>query len=226
VLAQDETDLLLFPPLRAGGAPRGAPAKVWLAGGNARRVVFGAMNLVTGTRLLVPRPKGRSIDFQACLDEVRCHYWGRHVALLVDEDPSRTAKASLKASQGITLLWPPKRSPELNPMDTLWGQGKDVVSADKQDGTIEEHGDRFLKYLYGLSNREALQTSGVLSDDFWLRRTLSKKFPSAHALVRQGGGRASLSAGRGRFRPPGLAHQGMGARKSFAVLLSPPAGNL
>ena len=176
MLAQDETDLLLFPPLRAGWAPRGEPAKVWLAGGNARRVVFGAMNLVTGTRLLLPRPKGRSIDFQAFLDEVRRHSWGRHVAMLLDEDPSHTAKASLKASEGITLLWLPKRSPELNPMDTLWGQGKDVVSADKQYGTIEEHGDRFLKYLYGLSNREALHTSGVLSDDFWLRRTLSKKF--------------------------------------------------
>jgi len=96
--------------------------------------------------------------------------------MLLDEDPSHTAKASLKASEGITLLWLPKRSPELNPRDTLWGQGKDVVSADKQYGTIEEHVDRFLKYLYGLSNREALHTSGVLSDDFWLRRTLSKKF--------------------------------------------------
>jgi DDE superfamily endonuclease len=176
VLAQDETDLLLFPPLRAGWAPRGEPAKVWLAGGNAKRVVFGAMNLRTGTRLFLPRPKGRSIDFQAFLDMVRQHYWGWHVALLLDEDPSHTAKASLKALEGITRLWLPKRSPELNPMDTLWGQGKDVVSANKQYETIDEHVDRFLKYLRDRSGREALQTSGVLSEDFWLRRTLSKKF--------------------------------------------------
>ena len=45
------------------------------------------------------------------------------------------------------------------------------------------------------------------------RPVIAAFFPSAHALVRQGGGRASLSAGRGRFRPPGLAHQGVGARK-------------
>src|SRR5947209_2089406 len=132
--------------------------------------------LVTGTRLFLPRPKGRSVDFQAFLDEVRRHYWGWHVALLLDEDPSHTAKASLKASEGITLLWLPKRSPELNPMDTLWGQAKDVISADKQYGTIEDHMARFLAYLEGLSGREALQTSGVLSDNFWLRRVLSKKF--------------------------------------------------
>jgi hypothetical protein len=176
VLAQDETDLLLFPPLRAGWAPRGEPAKVWLAGGNARRVIFGTMNLLTGTRLLVPRPKGRSADFQAFLAELRRHYRGWHVALLLDEDPSHTAKASMKASDGITLLWLPKRSPELNPMDTLWGQAKDVISADKQYGTIEDHVARFVSYLEGLSGREALHTSGVLSGNFWLRHVLSKKF--------------------------------------------------
>src|SRR5207302_3138620 len=45
VLAQDETDLLLFPPLRAGWSKRGEPARVWLSGRNARRVIFGALNL-------------------------------------------------------------------------------------------------------------------------------------------------------------------------------------
>src|SRR5437879_8691344 len=96
VLAQDETDLLLFPPLRAAWSKRGEAAKVWLSGRNARRVIFGAMNLRTGTRLFVPRAKGRSGDFQAFLGEVRSRYWGRHVALLLDEDPCHTAQASLR----------------------------------------------------------------------------------------------------------------------------------
>ena len=74
----------------------------------------------------------------------------------------------------MTLLWLPKRSPKLNPMDTLWGQGKDVISADKQYATIEEQVDRFLRHLRSLSNRQALQTSGVLSEKFWLRGALSK----------------------------------------------------
>lgn len=134
------------------------------------------MNLVTGTRLFVPRLKGRSEDFQAFLAEVRRHYWGRHVALLLDEDPCHTAKASMKAAEGMTLLWLPKRSPELNPMDTLWGEGKDVISSNKQYGTIDEHVGRFLMYLEGLSSREALHLSGVLAEDFWLKRTLSKNF--------------------------------------------------
>ena len=154
MLAQDETDLLLFPPLCAAWSKRGEDAKVWLSGRNARRVIFGAMNLRTGTRLFVLREKGRSGDFQAFLGEVRLHYWGWHVAMLLDEDPSHTAKASLREAEGMTLLWLPKRSPKLNPMDTLWGQGKDVVSANKQYTTIEEQVDRFLDYLRSLTNQE------------------------------------------------------------------------
>ena len=93
MLAQDEADLLLFPPLCAAWSKRGEVARVWLSGRNARRVIFGAMNVRTGTRLFVPREKGRSGDFRAFLEEVRSHYWGWHVALLLDEDPSHIAKA-------------------------------------------------------------------------------------------------------------------------------------
>lgn len=176
MLAEDETDLLLFPPLRAGWARRGQPVQVLLSGWNARRVIFGAMNLRTGTRLFLAREKGQSGDFQAFLEEVRWRYRGWHVALLVDENRSHTAKASLAKAAGMTLLWLPKRSPELNPMDTLWGQGKDVISANKQYDPIEEQVNRFLEYLRGLSNQEALHTSGVLNDNFWLKRMLSKHF--------------------------------------------------
>jgi DDE superfamily endonuclease len=176
VLAEDETDLLLFPPLRAGWSLRGEPAEVHISGRNARRVVFGAMNLVTGTRLLLPQPKGRAGNFQTFLKEVRSRYRGWHVAMLLDEDPSHTAKGSLRAAEGMTLLWLPKRAPELNPMDTLWGQGKDVVAANKQYATIDDQVDRFLNHLLSMSGREALHTSGVLSDDFWLKAVLSKDF--------------------------------------------------
>jgi hypothetical protein len=176
VLAEDETDLLLFPPLRAAWSKRGEAARVWLSGRNARRVIFGALNLRTGSRLLVPRAKGRSADFQAFLGEVRRHYRGRHVALLLDEDPCHTAQASRRAAAGMTLVWLPKRSPKLNPLDTLWGQEKDVTSANVQYASIEEHVLSFLGDLRSMSNQQALHTSGVLAPTFWLRGALSKLF--------------------------------------------------
>ena len=178
VLAEDETDLLLFPPLRAAWFPRGQPLRVVLCGRNARRVVFGAMNLRTGHRLFLPRERQRAADFQAFLREVHYYYRGWHVALLLDEDPCHTAKGSVQLAGrfDIDLLWLPKRCPQLNPMDTLWGQAKDVISADKQYATVDEQVCRFLAHLGALSDQEALHTSGVLSDDFWLQTTLSTEF--------------------------------------------------
>jgi hypothetical protein len=178
LLVEDETDLLLFPPLRATWSPRGQATEVLLNGWNAKRVVFGAMNLVTGHRLFQMRLHQRAEDFQAFLHCVHGHYRGWHVTLLLDGDSSHTAESSrrLAGRLGMRLLWLPKRAPELNPMDALWGQGKEVVSANKQYVNIDEQVDLFISFLYGLSNREALRTSGVLSRRFWLHRILSKNF--------------------------------------------------
>ena len=178
VLAEDETDLLLFPPLRASRSPRGRPKEVALSGWNGRRVVFGAMSLRTGHRVFVPRERQRAGDFQAFLRLLHYRYRGWHVALLLDEDPSHTAAGSTDLAEefGMELLWLPKRSPKLNPLDTLWGQAKDVISANKQYATIDEQVERFITHLSGLSRKEALHTSGVFSKDFWLRHSLSKDF--------------------------------------------------
>lgn len=178
LLVEDETDLLLFPPLRASWSQRGQPAEVLLSGWNTRRVVFGAMNLVTGHRLFQVRQYQQAEDFQAFLAWVHAQYRGWHVTLLLDSAASHTADASRSLAQrlGVRLLWLPKRAPELNPVDTLWGQAKDNVSANKQYASIDEQVDLFISYLYGLSDMEALQTSGVLSKRFWLNRILSKNF--------------------------------------------------
>lgn len=178
VLAEDETDLLLFPPLRAGWTRRGEVAEVRLSGWNARQVVFGAMNLSTGHRLFLARSRQKANDFQAFLEVVHHHYRAWPIALLLDEDPSHTAKSSvaLATELNMTLIWLPKRAPKLNPIDTLWGQAKDVVSANKQYACLDEQVERFLAYLSAWSNREALIAAGVCAPDFWLKDVLSKNF--------------------------------------------------
>ena len=45
---EDETDLLLFPPLRAAWALRGQETPVPISGVNAKRVVYGILNIKTG----------------------------------------------------------------------------------------------------------------------------------------------------------------------------------
>jgi DDE superfamily endonuclease len=162
---------LLFPPLRAAWGRRGQPLEVPISGRNARRVVFGSLNLDTGQRLFLARQRQRSEDFRAFLRLVAGYYGGRSVALLLDEDPSHTALASLALADqlGVRLVWLPKRCPELNGMDHLWGHGKDHVCANRQYDDIEAETQRFIAYLQGLSNHEALRQAGLLSPHFWLR---------------------------------------------------------
>ena len=169
-LFEDETDLLLFPPLRAGWARRGQPAPVPISGVNAKRVLFGVLNIDTGYRLFLERRHQRGADFRAFLGVVRQHHPGRHVALVLDEDSSHTAGASRARADrlGIELLWLPKRSPHLNPVDHLWRHAKEVVCGNHQYGSIEEQVERFTEYLYGLTPDQALLKAGALSDDFWI----------------------------------------------------------
>ena len=132
------------------------------------------MNLRTGKRLFLVREQQRQDDFQQFLKLIHKHYRGWHIALLLDEDSSHTAGRSLRLADELhlELLWLPKRAPELNPMDELWGQAKDIVSANLQYPTIDEHVHAFLEYLEYISDWEARYTSGVLSKHFWLKSVL------------------------------------------------------
>jgi len=102
---------------------------------------------------------------------VHQHYRAWPVALLLDEGPSHTAHKSqrIAADLEMELLWLPKRSPELNPLEGLWGDGKDHVCANRQYATIEDEVERFIDYLQNLPSHAALEKAGVLSDDFWLK---------------------------------------------------------
>ncbi len=170
-LAEDETDLRLFPPLRAGWARRGEEAPVPISGRNAKRVLWGALHIETGYRLFRSTPHGRGVDFEAFLDEIRWAYPSRYVVVLLDEDSSHTAENSCATAYELdTELLPlPKRSPHLNPMDHLWRQGKQVMSANYQDASIDIQVDRFIDYQSSLSPYEALNKAGLFSKNSWLR---------------------------------------------------------
>lgn len=169
-MAEDETDLLLFPPLRAGWAASGQPATVPLSGANARRTLFGTLQLRTGRMLFLEQTRKRAQEFQEFLDFIREHYHGWPVALLLDENPSHTDEAtqSLAEDLDIQLLWLPKRSPQLNPLDQLWGHGKRAVCANYQHPAIEDQVYHFIKYYHELSPTDLLLKAGMLSPNFWL----------------------------------------------------------
>jgi hypothetical protein len=173
VLVVDETDIRLFPSLRSGWALKGEEAKTPISGYNEKRVLFGAINIATGHRVWLVRKHQKQKDFQIYLDVINYHYRNYKVVLLLDEDSSHTAyrSQSLARKHNFQLLWLPKRSPHLNPMDHLWRHGKNNISSNVQYETIDEHVFRFIHYLDGLSNQQALDKSGLLSKTFWLYKS-------------------------------------------------------
>jgi hypothetical protein len=171
-LAQDETDLLLFPPLRAGWARRGQAATVLLSGYNDRRTVFGTLHLRSGHLLLMERTRKRAVEFQEFLDFIRWHYRAWPVVLLLDENSIHTddGSQSLADDLDIQLVWLPNRSPHLNPLDHLWGHAKESVCANWQQRSLQIQMDQFLHYYQTLSPTKVLRKAGMLSPDFWLHK--------------------------------------------------------
>lgn len=177
MLFEDETDLLLFPPLEALWTRRGTPQPVNLRGWNDRQVFWGALDLVTGHRIVAVADRQRSEDFCDFLDILHTHYRAVPVLLLLDEDPSHTAEGSqsLAADLDIQLAFLPKRSPHLNGMDQLFRRGKQEVSANRQYPDIEAHAQSFMNWVVGLTPEQALTKAGILSANFWLRRSLDRR---------------------------------------------------
>jgi len=132
--------------------------------------LFGAIHVRTGHRLLLPRRRQRAEDFQAFLQFVHEHYRGWPVWLLLDEDSSHTARASVGLARElqIGLIWLPKRCPELNAMDHLRGHAKGEVCANHQDPSIDHLVESFIRYIQSLSPVEARRKAGILSEDYWL----------------------------------------------------------
>jgi hypothetical protein len=170
-LFEDETDLLLVPPLRACWARRGDDAAVPLCGANAKRVLLGALNPSHGTRRFLERKTPWNEDFQEFLGLIHQQSRGWQVSLVLEGDSSHTAKASQRdaRSWGIQRVWLPVRGPELNPMDHLGRHGKERICANRQYGSIEELGHHLLHDREGLSVEETLRKAGVFSEDDGLR---------------------------------------------------------
>ncbi len=163
--------LRLLPVLRRAWALRGDQAHVAITGQNAKRVLFGAINLRTGYRVVLRRPTMQQAHFQAFLRLWREAYSGRRIALLLDEAPGhRAAKSRILAAQlDIALIWLPKQCAELNVMDQLWRELKGHISANYQYPTIDEHAAAAERWIQSLTASEALRKAGIRAKNCWLK---------------------------------------------------------
>jgi hypothetical protein len=79
---------------------------VVISGWNAKRTVFGTIDVETGHRIFVVRPGICNPDFHATLRAVRGAYGDRKVTLLLDKASRHTAGTSIRlaAELGIALI--------------------------------------------------------------------------------------------------------------------------
>ena len=174
LLFQDEIQLRLFPVLRRAWALKGEQVSVGITGRNAKRVLFGVINLRTGHRILMQHSRMNQEGFQAFLRLLRRRYPGRQIWLLLDEGTAHTAPKSQSLAQrlNINLIWLPKQCPELNAMDHLWKELRADVSANYQYASAEQHAAVAEDYILKLTNKEALKKAGILSKNFCLKKSL------------------------------------------------------
>ena len=171
VWVADETALREFPPLRAGWSQIGHPALVPISGRNARRTLFGALNVTTGELVSLSLLRCRTEDIVAAVTELGQIRPGVPKLLIWDNapphHPHRVRDAAPDA--GITLAFLPFRSPELMPLEELWRGLKQTVAANRCYASLEELVARALTWLTTMSDAERRRRCGLQSSKVeWL----------------------------------------------------------
>ena len=85
LLCLEGTLLRLFPPLRATWALKGRQAVVPITGRNAKRVLFGAIDLQSARRVVLIRQRAGQADAQEFLRALRRRYRGTGWLWLLSE---------------------------------------------------------------------------------------------------------------------------------------------
>ena len=162
-----------LPPLRAAWALRGEQASVPISGKNARRSLFGTIDLRNGRRVLMPSAHQCLGDYHRFLRRLRAGLGGCGALwLLLDRHGSHRSPSSLRlaCALDIRLLWLPRQSPKLNPLDQLWGGLKNDLAANRQFASIDELAGHAEEWVRSLSAKQTLRRAGLLSKNCWLKQ--------------------------------------------------------
>src|SRR3954469_24152032 len=173
------TDVVLYAiALRAMWAAIGTQAKVAITGQNARRVLFGTINVRTARRTVYIGRSAGAHEVRAFLLALRKAYRrAGTIWLLADRASGHTAQATLALATElhIEFVWLPRQWPELNAMDQLWKELKRDVAANRQATSIDDLADHASQWVLNLTPAQARRKSGMASARFWLR-SLSQNF--------------------------------------------------
>jgi transposase len=134
-LYEDESTFRLLPLIRSMWMKVGQQLRIVVPSGwNKCFRVFGALNFHTGNWHYSICEKARSGEFIAFLSDLLHAYPGQFIYLILDNGSIHHSKETqkwLSLHPRIQLLYLPKRSPQLNPVEKVWWACKDAVAANR-----------------------------------------------------------------------------------------------
>lgn len=166
----DETIITETPPLYCCYGRKGEQVCVPITGNRSKRILHGALNIITGEILLLITEIWDELTHQFFLEMIRSHWRGWNIILFEDQGTPHKSEDSIEfaASLGIQVRLLPVACPKLNAMDHLFRFVKKQAVANRPTASIGDSAQAACDFIYGLSRRERLVKAGVLSGNFWL----------------------------------------------------------
>jgi len=169
-LMLDEVIITETPPLYSCYGRCGQQVFVPITGYRAKRILHGAINIVSGDVILLITAEWVAESHQAFLQMVRAHWRGWHLILFEDRGTPHTAEESIELAKrlDIEIRLLPRATPELNAMDHLWRSVKGRGVANRSTISIDDSADKACDHIFRLSRHERRKKAGILSEGFWL----------------------------------------------------------
>jgi transposase len=161
VIAEDECDMHLLPVLRAMWQRVGQQFRVVTPGQNAKRAVFGALDLRTGRWFYELSVRKRGIEFIGFMTRLLAAYPTGPIYVIVDNasiHTSHAVRAWLAMNTRLQLVYlPTYAGHKLNPVEKIWWALKDNLSANYSFRRLADLDDAIRRYFVGFTWEAALR---------------------------------------------------------------------
>lgn len=160
LIAEDECDVHLLAVVRAMWQRLKEQLRIVTPGQNAKRGVFGALNLRTGAWFYQLSAHKRSADFIAFLEQLLVAYPDEKIYVLVDNARIHTSKAVLQwlaQHPSLELVYLPTYSGHLlNPVEKVWWALKGEIAANRCFKSLAELDEAIVRFFAKFSPSAAL----------------------------------------------------------------------
>jgi transposase len=161
LIAEDECDLHLLAVVRAMWQRIGTQTRIPTPGQNAKRGVFGFLNLRTGEWFYHLTEHKRGTEFIAFLDQLLAVYPVYPIFVLVDNASIHTSKAVkqwVADHPRLELVYLPTYSGhKLNPVEKVWWALKAEISANRCFKTLKDLDGAIQRFFAGFTPTAAIQ---------------------------------------------------------------------